>query len=225
MSDEVTVDPDGLWQQVPAAAAERLDRCGQAQRPALFLDRDGVINEEVGYLSDPDDLRLIAGSAEAVAEANHWDIPVVVVTNQGGVGRGQLTWDEFARVQRRLSALLAERDAELDMVLACPFHEAGEPPYRHPEHPDRKPRPGMLHRAAARLCIDLSRSWIVGDSARDMRAGHAAGLAGGVLVATGHGLMERPALSGWAPAGFNLELHDSLAGCRSLLIERLKVTA
>lgn len=222
MTDDLPIDSDGIWQEVIAPTEEWARRRAGGSRPALFLDRDGVLNEEVGYLVDPDDLRLIDGSAEVVAEANRLGVPVVVVTNQGGIGRGEITWSDFARVQRRLLDLLAHRAARPDMVLACPFHEQADPPFRHPAHPDRKPRPGMLRRAAARLGLDLASSWIVGDSARDMKAGEAAGLAGGVLVATGHGTAERCALNGWSPAMFDLELRGSLADCRELLTRDLQ---
>ena len=219
MSEALPIGPDGIWQELPDPAAQH-PIAGKA-RAALFLDRDGVLNEEIGYLADPDDLQLIPGSAAVVAEANRRGIPVVVVTNQGGIGRGKLSWADFARVQRRLLDRLNAAGAGPDMVLACPFHEDADPPYRHPDHPDRKPRPGMLFRAAARLGLDLARSWIVGDSARDMKAGHAAGLAGGVLVATGHGPDERRTLLGWAPENFVLELCDSLTDSRDLLLTRL----
>ena len=219
VNEALPIGPDRIWQELPGPAACRPIQ--GRQRPALFLDRDGVLNEEVGYLSEPDDLQPIPGSAAVVAEANRRGIPVVVVTNQGGIGRGKLSWADFARVQRRLLDHLTAAGASPDMVLACPFHEDGEPPYRHPDHPDRKPRPGMLFRAATRLGLDLGRSWIVGDSARDMKAGHAAGLAGGVLVATGHGPAERQALLDWAPQKFSFELRKSLADSRDLLLQRL----
>ena len=220
MQDNLPINADGIWEELLPRQSDQSGRAGAGPgpRPALFLDRDGVLNEEVGYLGDPERLRLIDGSADLVAAANQLSVPVVVVTNQGGIGRGALTWSHFARVQRRLLEELAAQGAILDMVLACPFHEEADPPYRHPGHPDRKPRPGMLLRAAARLGLDLPRSWIVGDSARDMKAGHAAGLAGGVMVATGHGKIEREDLETWKPDGFQLEMGDGLAGCRYLLL-------
>ncbi len=219
MTDNLPINADGIWEELTPHASSQagLAGAGQALRAALFLDRDGVLNEEVGYLGDPEELCMIDGSANLVAAANRLGVPVVVVTNQGGIGRGALTWSSFGRVQRRLLEQLAARGAVPDMVLACPFHEEADPPYRHPDHPDRKPRPGMLLRAAGRLGLDLSRSWIVGDSARDMKAGHAAGLAGGVLVATGHGMTERGYLADWEPDAFCYRELDSLADCLSLL--------
>ena len=118
---------------------------------------------------------------------------MVLITNQAGIGRGYYGWAEFQAVQERITADLAARGATFDMVLACPFPAAGQPPYRHPAHPCRKPRPGMILRAAEALGLDLAGSWIVGDRATDLEAGRAAGLAGGVHVLTGHGAGERGA--------------------------------
>ena len=160
-------------------------------RPALFLDRDGVLVEEVGYLHRPEDVRLIPGSARAVALANRRGLAVVVVTNQAGVGRGLYGWPDFAATQARILGELATAGATLDMVLACPFHKEARPPYRHPAHPDRKPRPGMLRRAGRALGLDLGASWIVGDRASDLAAGRAAGLAGGLHLDSGQGEAER----------------------------------
>jgi D-glycero-D-manno-heptose 1,7-bisphosphate phosphatase len=176
------VDDDGIWTEVRRRATPE----GEA-RPALFLDRDGTIVEEVGYLCRADDVRPITGAARVISAANRRDIAVVLVSNQSGIGRGLYGWEAFAEVQAALLRALAARGAVIDAVFACPFHAEADPPHRHPDHPDRKPNPGMLLRAAALLPIDPARSWIVGDRASDIEAGRRAGLAGGVLVATGFG--------------------------------------
>lgn len=170
---------DGIWLQIlrPHGASS-----GPGLRPALFLDRDGVIVEEVGHLARPEDIRLAPGAATMIARANGLGVPVVVVTNQSGVGRGFFGWDDFVAVQAEIVALLSLADAALDAVFACPHHPDALPRWRHPNHPARKPNSGMLLAAAERLAIDLPRSWIVGDRASDMAAGLGAGLAGGVLV-------------------------------------------
>lgn len=172
---------EGLWEQilVPFEAA--------SPTPALFLDRDGVIVEEVGFLKHPEDVRIIAGAAGIVARANRFGLAVVIVSNQSGIGRGLFDWNDFDRVQARILAAMAANGAVVNGVFACPHHPEAAPPYRHPDHPARKPGPGLLLRAAGRLPIDLARSWIVGDRASDLAAGRNAGLAGGVLVATGFG--------------------------------------
>jgi D-glycero-D-manno-heptose 1,7-bisphosphate phosphatase len=148
----------------------------------LFLDRDGVILTYVPYLHRPEDVSLAAGAAETIARANRLDIPVVLVTNQAGIGRGLYGWQDFYRTHQAMAKLLSHREAHLDAVLACPYHPEAVGIYAHPDHPARKPRAGMLLKAAEILPIDLQRSWIVGDRWTDLQAGHAAGLAGGTLL-------------------------------------------
>lgn len=155
----------------------------------MFLDRDGTLNEEVDYLSRPEDLALISGAGEAVRRLNEAGMAVVVVTNQSGIGRGYYGWEDFAAVMARMEALLAEAGARLDAVYACPFHEKGQGEYGVPGHADRKPNPGMLLRAAEEHGLDLSRSWMVGDKAPDVEAGRRAGCRT-VLVRTGYGAAE-----------------------------------
>jgi D-glycero-D-manno-heptose 1,7-bisphosphate phosphatase len=175
------VDADGIWAQVLRPFS------GRGRRPALFLDRDGVVLVEIGYLHTARETELIPGAAAVIARANACAVPVVLVTNQSGIGRGYFGWEEFAAVQDRTIELLAAEGASLDAVYACPHHPMATPPYDHADHPARKPNPGMLDRAAAALEIDLSRSWIVGDHTGDLEAGRNAGLAGGLHVLTGHG--------------------------------------
>ncbi len=207
------LEADGVWCQVlrPEQAASLRGR------PALFLDRDGVLVEEVGYLHRPDDVRQIPGAAAVVAAANRAGLPVAAITNQSGIGRGYYGWSEFQATQARISADLAAKGAALDLVLACPYHPEGQPPYRHPAHFCRKPRPGMILRAAERFGLDLAGSWIVGDRAIDLEAGRAAGLAGGVQVLTGHGGGEREAALELATEGFQVLGAESIASVPSLL--------
>ena len=198
---------DGIWCQLlrrPPAG------------PALFLDRDGTLIEERHYLRDPLEVRLLPGAAATLAAANERGLAVVVVTNQSGIGRGLLSWQDFARVEARLAALLSASGAGLDLVLACPFHPAAAPPYRAEEHPSRKPRPGMILRAAELLNLDLARSWIVGDKVSDLAAGKAAGLAGGLLVETGYGRTEKAAAAGLAGDGFSLRGGKTIAAALDL---------
>lgn len=175
------IDGQGVWMQ----------RLGEPRWkspvPALFLDRDGVMVVEVNYLHRVEDARLETGAAEAVGRANRLNVPVVVVTNQAGIGYGYYGWPEFARVQEKILSDLAAAGARVDAVLACPHHARGQPPYDHPDHPARKPNPGMLLRAARLLPLDLERSWIIGDRASDIEAGRNARLEGGIQVLTGHG--------------------------------------
>jgi len=170
------VGPDGLWVQV----LRRSDAA--AGGPALFLDRDGTIVEEIGHLRRPQDVRLIAGAAALIAAANRAGIPVVVVSNQSGIGRRLFGWDDFQAVQQRMAELLATEGAAIDAVIACPYHSEAVAPWQHPDHPARKPNPGMLLHAARLLPIALKDSWIVGDRASDLAAGRNAGLRGGLLL-------------------------------------------
>ncbi|TGQ54421.1 HAD family hydrolase [Mesorhizobium sp. M1C.F.Ca.ET.193.01.1.1] len=150
--------------------------------PALFLDRDGTINVDTDYPSDPADIVLRPQMLSAIEAANRAGIPVIVVTNQSGIARGYFGWDAFGRVNQRVLDLLAENEATVDMVLACAYHEAGSGPLAIADHPMRKPNPGMLVEAARRLDVDLKRSLIVGDKPADMEAGQRAGLERGWLV-------------------------------------------
>lgn len=166
----------GLW-------VERIgDRVFPQHLPALFLDRDGTINVDTDYPSDPAEIELRPQMLPAIAAANRAGIPVVVVTNQSGIARGYFGWSVFAAVNGRVLDLLGEEGVFVDMVLACAYHEASVGPLAIPDHPMRKPNPGMLVEAGKRLALDLQRSLIVGDKLADMQAGQRAGLARGWLV-------------------------------------------
>jgi D-glycero-D-manno-heptose 1,7-bisphosphate phosphatase len=155
-------------------------------KPAVFLDRDGTLNEEVDYLGDPEQLVMIPGAAAAVARLNARGVPVVVVTNQSGIGRGKYGWQDFAAVMSRMGTLLALENARIDAIYASPHHEKGQGHYAVADHPDRKPNPGMLLKAAEEHGLDLAGSWMVGDKAIDLEAGRRAGCRV-ALVRTGYG--------------------------------------
>ncbi|MBP1626236.1 MAG: D,D-heptose 1,7-bisphosphate phosphatase [Holophagaceae bacterium] len=155
-------------------------------KAAIFLDRDGTLNEEVDYLHRVEEVALVPGAAQAIAALNARGIPVIVITNQSGIGRGYFSWEEYQAVMNRIDVLLAREGAHIDGAYASPHHEKGQGIYQHPDHPDRKPNPGMLLRAAEEHRIDLSRSWMVGDKEIDVEAGHRAGCRS-ALVRTGYG--------------------------------------
>ncbi|MCI0704798.1 MAG: D-glycero-beta-D-manno-heptose 1,7-bisphosphate 7-phosphatase [Planctomycetia bacterium] len=155
-------------------------------REAVFLDRDGTLIEEVHYLAEPEQVRLIANAAQAVRKLNEAGVLVVVVTNQAGVARGYFPESHVFEVHEHLSALLAQRGARLDGYYYCPHHPEGVNEYRC-ECDCRKPKPGLLQRAARELDIDLSQSWMIGDKVSDAEAGTAAGCRS-ILVRTGHEL-------------------------------------
>ena len=158
-------------------------------RPAVFIDRDGTLTEEVGYVNHPKRLRLLPRSAEAIRRLNDAGLAAIVVTNQAGVARGYFSEDVLGAVNAALVAQLKGEGARLDGVYVCPHHPTeGAPPYRMVCE-CRKPRPGLLLRAAADHGLDLSRSALVGDKPSDLLAAQAVG-ARCVLVLTGYGLGE-----------------------------------
>jgi D-glycero-D-manno-heptose 1,7-bisphosphate phosphatase len=159
------------------------------RRPAVFIDRDGTLTEEVGYVNHPRRLRLLPRSAEAVRRLNAAGVAAVVVSNQAGVARGYFTEDVLHATNAELVAQLKGAGAHLDGVYVCPHHPTeGQPPYRT-DCDCRKPKPGLLMRAAADLGLDLAASTIVGDRASDLAVAPAVG-ARRVLVLTGYGLGE-----------------------------------
>jgi D-glycero-D-manno-heptose 1,7-bisphosphate phosphatase len=132
---------------------------------AVFLDRDGTLIRDRNYLSDPEGVELVPGAAVAIGRLNRAGVPVVLVTNQSGIGRGMFGVREFQAVQQRISTLLAAADARLDAVYHCP-HAPGE----WPPCDCRKPADGLFRRAAADLGLDLGRCVFIGDRARDVAA-------------------------------------------------------
>jgi len=187
-------------------------------KPCLFLDRDGVIIEDCEYLSDPENVRLLPGIVDLMALARQKDAFIVQVTNQSGVARGYFTDQEFIAVENRLAEKLSSQDVQRDAVYACPYHKDGQPPYQHAAHPWRKPHPGMIYAAAEDLNIDLSKSVIVGDSARDIEAGLQAGLCQGLHVLTGHGERERVAALRFQRQAYRVTTHATAhAVCRHLM--------
>lgn len=148
-----------------------------AKSTAVFLDRDGTIIEDYGYIGDPDDVRLIAGAADAVRRLRTAGYLLVVVSNQSGVARGLFDEQALSRVHARLERVLEAYGAGLDGAYYCPYldgPEAAVDGYRR-DSELRKPQPGMLLQAARELDIDLERSWMIGDSPSDMEAGKRAG--------------------------------------------------
>jgi D-glycero-D-manno-heptose 1,7-bisphosphate phosphatase len=160
-----------------------------APRPAVFFDRDGTLAHEVGYINHPSRFRLYPWAVDAVRLVNRAGLLAVVVTNQAGVARGYFPESVIGEVHEMLRAAMAEGGARLDAIYYCPHHpEVGEPPYRQ-DCSCRKPRPGLLRRAADELGVDLARSFVVGDRYGDLALAWSVG-ARGVLVKTGYGLGE-----------------------------------
>ena len=157
-----------------------------AGRPAVFMDRDGCLIEEVGYLNHPSRVRILPRTAAAVCRLNAAGIPALMATNQAGIARGYFSEETLAEINAEVVRQLERAGARLDGLYVCTHHPtAGSPPHRQLCE-CRKPKPGLLRRAAEELGLDLSRSVMVGDKPSDVEAGQAAGAAG-VLVLTGYG--------------------------------------
>ncbi len=158
-------------------------------RPAVFLDRDGTIIEDAGYLSDAAALVLLPGAAAAIRRLNQAGLAVVVVTNQSGVARGLFTEQAVQDVHAALSVALAREAAVVDAFYYCPHHPDGEIEAYRVACGCRKPAAGLLHGATRDLGLDLARSWLVGDKQLDVDCGVAAGCRT-ILVRTGKGAAE-----------------------------------
>lgn len=151
-------------------------------RPALFLDRDGVLNEDRGYVHRWEDFRWIDGARETIAAFNRAGWLVFVVTNQSGVGRGYYSEDEVQALHRRMDADLAAAGARIDAYYYAPQHpEAELEAYRHPDPPLRKPNPGMIHQALAEWPVDRTASLLIGDKPSDLEAALRAGIRGALF--------------------------------------------
>ncbi len=169
------ITKDGIWLQGSSARSPR-------PVPGLFLDRDGVLVEDVNYLRRPEDIRTMPGAASLLRWANEKHIPVAVVTNQSGIARDLFSWDQFESVHNEIVKQLKLQGAEIDLTLACPFHPDYTKDWNETHGYWRKPGPGLLREAADLLNLDLKKSWMVGDRESDVIAAVAAGLAGAIQV-------------------------------------------
>jgi D-glycero-D-manno-heptose 1,7-bisphosphate phosphatase len=153
--------------------------------PAIFLDRDGTLNVDHGYVHEIDNFQFIDGTIEALQELKKMGFALVVVTNQSGIARGMFTEDQFMTLTEWMDWSLADRDVDLDGIYFCPHHPEGAVEAYRQQCDCRKPQPGMLLSAQEELDIDMASSYIVGDKVEDMLAGQAAGVGTKVLVRTG----------------------------------------
>jgi D-glycero-D-manno-heptose 1,7-bisphosphate phosphatase len=153
---------------------------------AVFLDRDGTINEEVGYLDSLDKLKIFPEAFEAIRRINQSGMKAVVISNQSGVARGYFDEDFVETVHARIQALLKKRKACIDRFYYCPHHPTEGTGVYRTACTCRKPSPGLLLRASQEMGIDLARSYMVGDMPKDIEAAGQAG-AKGILVETGYG--------------------------------------
>lgn len=153
---------------------------------AVFIDRDGTISEEIGYVNHPERFKLLPRSGQAIRMINEMGLKAVVVTNQAGVARGYFPEWMIQKVHDKMEGLLEKEGARLDAIYYCPHHpKAGEPPYRA-DCECRKPRTGMIDSAAKDLNIDVKKSYMIGDKITDVEFAHRVG-AKGIFVKTGYG--------------------------------------
>lgn len=169
----------------------RLERLAlRTAKPVIFVDRDGVINEERGGVHSPGDVALIAGAANAIRSFNDAGVPVICVTNQPDLAKGMMNWDDLRAVTGEIDHQLArEAGGYLDDILVCPHHPErgwpGEVPELKVQCDCRKPADGLLRRAARFHHIDFARSWLIGDRYCDIAAASSVGTRT-ILVLTGH---------------------------------------
>ncbi|MBB2169637.1 HAD family hydrolase [Gluconacetobacter aggeris] len=146
--------------------------------PAVFFDRDGVLNVDTGYPHRPENLTLLPGAGEAVALIRRRGYRAIVVTNQSGIARGLFGEKDVELFHARLVSALAKKGGAIDAFYFCPYHPQAMIERYRCDHPDRKPNPGMIERAIADFAIDRSRSILIGDKNTDIEAALAAGIRG-----------------------------------------------
>lgn len=156
------------------------------KQKAIFLDRDGTLNKYVGFLRNIDDFELIDGVPEAVKLINQSGYLAIVVTNQPVIARGEVTWEELHEINKKMETLLGKEGAYIDGIYICPHHPdkgfEGERPEYKIDCNCRKPKPGLLIKAAKDFNIDLSKSYMIGDDKRDVEAGMNAGLKESLII-------------------------------------------
>ena len=166
-----------------------MERAGlRKKQKAVFIDRDGTLNVYRGFISSADDIELIPRAAGAIRLLNEHEFRAVIVTNQAVIARGEASLDEVRKMHAKLETLLASDGAYLDAIYFCPHHPdrglAGEVSELKIECDCRKPEIGMIERAVRDLNLNLSQSWLIGDTTRDMETARRAGLRS-ILVRTG----------------------------------------
>ncbi|MEM8876609.1 MAG: HAD family hydrolase [Pseudomonadota bacterium] len=159
-------------------AQSRTNKADNARRGA-FLDRDGVLNMDTGFPNDPAELVLVPGADAAVRRLNDVGFAVLVVSNQSGVARGMFDLDAVDRFNRALADKIAEAGGRIDGFYVCPYHpDSVVDQFRHPDHPDRKPNPGMILRGLSEHGLDPAQSFMIGDKESDVEAAYRAGITG-----------------------------------------------
>ena len=189
---------------------EKLSKKSYENSPCLFLDRDGVLIDWINYSMKARDVKLITGCDKIIKECNKKEIPVILITNQGGVGLGLHTWNDFIKIQNKIINKLLKKGAQIDGVIACAHHPLAKGNYKHKSHPCRKPNGGMFLLAKKLFKIDLEKSWMVGDKINDLIAANSKGLKKGFLVLTGYGKEEKEKINLLPKNFFTVKILSSL---------------
>lgn len=188
---------------------------------AVFLDRDGTIIEEIGYLARPEQVKFIPWAIDALRRLKAAGFRLVVVTNQSGVARGYFTEEDVRAVHRHIQAKLAANGAGVDGWYFCPFHPEGTVAPYNVESPMRKPGTGMVELAARDLSLDLGASWMVGDKASDVVCGRKVGMRP-ILVLTGFGAEQRKILEEKYPSRRPVPVAPSIREAADWILKHLK---
>lgn len=157
------------------------------KKPAVFLDRDGTVNEQMGYINHIRRFVLLPGSAEAIRLLNRHGYLTIIVSNQSGVARGYFPIDLVHEVHDHMEALLKKERARVDGIFFCPHYPRGDVPEYSRDCDCRKPRTGLIEQACSQFSVDMAKSYVIGDRCSDMALARKAGLKG-ILVKTGYGL-------------------------------------
>ena len=189
---------------------EKFSKKNFKNSPCLFLDRDGVLVDWKDYTMKTKDANLIPGCDKIIKNCNKKEIPIILITNQGGVGLGIHTWNDFIKIQKKIINQLLNKNAIIDGVIACPHHPLAKGKYRHKNHPCRKPNGGMFLIAKKLFKINLQKSWMVGDKVNDLIAANSKGLKKGFLVLTGYGMEEEKKINFLPKNFFTVKILSSL---------------
>jgi D-glycero-D-manno-heptose 1,7-bisphosphate phosphatase len=180
--------------------------------PALFLDRDGVLNREASFIKTPEELEILPGVAVSLALARSMGFRLIVVSNQSGIARGLFDFDDLDRIHAKLQEACGDL---LDAIYVCPHHPSeGMDALRH-SCTCRKPEPGMLLRARNEWNLDMTASWLVGDAPRDIHAAHSVGVK--ALCVLGEKMPSESQWSGDPPEDFVADLAEALAYIRRVV--------
>lgn len=214
-------DPQHINQHAPQTAGSQ--NGGSNLRPAIFLDRDGTVTDEVGYINHISRAKVYPFAAEAVRMLKSTGLPVIIVTNQSGVGRGYFTEEIVGQVHSMVQDTLQAAGTSIDAFYHCPHHPGAVVEKYRRECRCRKPGTGMPEEAAEKFGIDLSRSYVVGDTYRDMKMGFAIG-ARTIMLMTGYGRGEYEYRRGEWSRMPDL-MAENLLEAAKLILQELKTTA